>query len=128
MPGPRWLRQGVRANGWVLLNVVPVGYELWRQFNGFPPVVSMDEPPASAYDPAGKAPAGHDVFGPCAGHESRRGGTLHARRAGGQIALPAGRPARKRCRHLPARSWPAATEHLFSWEGSLSVVYRKGRG
>jgi adhesin transport system membrane fusion protein len=56
-PSRRFLRQGVRANGWVLLSIVPIGYELWRQFNGFPPVVSMDEPPASAYDPAGKAPA-----------------------------------------------------------------------
>ena len=43
-PSNRFLRQGVRANGWVLLNVVPVGYELWRQFNGFPPVVGMTEP------------------------------------------------------------------------------------
>lgn len=56
-PSRRFLRQGVRANGWVLLNIVPLGYELWRQFNGFPPVVSMDEPNASAYDPAGKAVA-----------------------------------------------------------------------
>ena len=31
------LRQGMRANGWVLLDVVPLGYEAWRQFNGFPP-------------------------------------------------------------------------------------------
>jgi hypothetical protein len=35
----------VRANGWVLLDVVSLGYELWRQFNGFPPVVAL-EPPA----------------------------------------------------------------------------------
>ena len=42
-PGARWpsgryLRQGVRANGWVLLNRVRLGWELWRQFNGFPPM------------------------------------------------------------------------------------------
>jgi membrane fusion protein, adhesin transport system len=43
-PSNRWLRQGVRANGWVLLNQVPLGFELWRQFNGFPPAVAMDEP------------------------------------------------------------------------------------
>ncbi len=43
-PSSRFLRQGVRANGWVLLNVVPVGYELWRQFNGFPPVIGVTEP------------------------------------------------------------------------------------
>lgn len=38
-PPNRFLRQGVRANGWVLLNQVPLGYELWRQFNGFPPSI-----------------------------------------------------------------------------------------
>lgn len=37
------LRQGVRANGWVLLKIVPLGFELWRQFNGFPP--NLDAPP-----------------------------------------------------------------------------------
>jgi multidrug efflux pump subunit AcrA (membrane-fusion protein) len=39
-PSNRYLRQGVRANGWVLLNQVSLGYELWRQFNGFPPTVT----------------------------------------------------------------------------------------
>ena len=43
-PSERYLRQGVRANGWVLLDEVGLGYELWRRLNGFPPVVSMDEP------------------------------------------------------------------------------------
>jgi multidrug resistance efflux pump len=38
-PDNRYLRQGVRANGWVLLKTVPLGYELWRQFNGFPPII-----------------------------------------------------------------------------------------
>lgn len=47
-PSERFLRQGVRANGWVLLNVVPIGWELWRIFNGFPPVIAPDEPGASA--------------------------------------------------------------------------------
>ena len=37
-PDERFLRQGVRANGWVLLNRVTLGYEMWRQLNGFPPV------------------------------------------------------------------------------------------
>jgi multidrug efflux pump subunit AcrA (membrane-fusion protein) len=45
-PSSRWLRQGVRANGWVLLNEVRLGFELWRQFNGFPPVIAMEEPKA----------------------------------------------------------------------------------
>ena len=43
-PDDRYLRQGVRANGWVLLNRVPLGYEIWRQLNGFPPTVATDEP------------------------------------------------------------------------------------
>ncbi len=42
-PSGVFLRQGTRANGWVLLNRVRLGYELWRQFNGFPPVVATDE-------------------------------------------------------------------------------------
>lgn len=43
-PDPRFLRQGVRAKGWVLLNEVTVGWELWRQLNGFPPIIAQDEP------------------------------------------------------------------------------------
>lgn len=38
-PATRFLRQGVRANAWVLLNQVSLGFELWRQFNGFPPTI-----------------------------------------------------------------------------------------
>lgn len=36
-PPNDYLRQGARAQGWVLMQRVSVGYELWRQFNGFPP-------------------------------------------------------------------------------------------
>ncbi|MFM8270252.1 MAG: efflux RND transporter periplasmic adaptor subunit [Pseudomonadota bacterium] len=36
-PEGAYLRQGVRALGWVLLSRVSLGYELWRRFNGFPP-------------------------------------------------------------------------------------------
>ncbi len=43
-PDDRYLRQGVRVNGWVLLKEVRLGYEIWRQLNGFPPVISDDEP------------------------------------------------------------------------------------
>jgi len=42
-PDNRFLRQGVRVNGWVLLGRVTLGYELWRIFNGFPPLV-LPEP------------------------------------------------------------------------------------
>jgi hypothetical protein len=41
-PSERFLRQGVRANGWVMLSQVPLWYEIWRQLNGFPPVVAKD--------------------------------------------------------------------------------------
>jgi adhesin transport system membrane fusion protein len=39
-PEARYLRQGVRANGWVLLKQVKLGFELWRRFNGFPPTTT----------------------------------------------------------------------------------------
>ena len=39
----RFLRQGVRANGWVQLRRVRLGYEIWRQMNGFPVVVEGKE-------------------------------------------------------------------------------------
>jgi adhesin transport system membrane fusion protein len=52
-PSPAQLRQGSRAVGWVLLGNVPLGYELWRQFHGFP----ADASPA-AKDAAGKKDAG----------------------------------------------------------------------
>ncbi len=32
-PSDRFLRQGVRANGWVLLDEVGLGYEMWRRLN-----------------------------------------------------------------------------------------------
>lgn len=34
---PEAIRVGSGAYGWALLNEVPIWYELWRQFNGFPP-------------------------------------------------------------------------------------------
>lgn len=36
-PQASMLRQGTRANGWILLDRVSLAYELWRQLNGFPP-------------------------------------------------------------------------------------------
>jgi multidrug resistance efflux pump len=36
-PDPTILRQGVRAQGWVLARQVPFWYEVWRLINGFPP-------------------------------------------------------------------------------------------
>lgn len=42
-PDQRFLRQGARTVGLVLLDRVTLGYEFWRQINGFPK--SMDEAP-----------------------------------------------------------------------------------
>jgi multidrug efflux pump subunit AcrA (membrane-fusion protein) len=42
-PDVRFLRQGVRVNGWILLGRVTLGYEMWRIFNGFPALV-LPEP------------------------------------------------------------------------------------
>lgn len=42
-PESRFLRQGVRTNGWLLLDEVSVAFELWRQLNGFPPSVATPD-------------------------------------------------------------------------------------
>ncbi len=48
-PDQRYLRQGVRANGWVLMEQdVSLGWEIWRRLNGFP--VSVDK--QSSKDPS----------------------------------------------------------------------------
>jgi multidrug efflux pump subunit AcrA (membrane-fusion protein) len=44
-PSSRYLRQGVRANAWISLSKVRLGYELWRQFNGFPPSLTEEKVP-----------------------------------------------------------------------------------
>lgn len=36
-PSAQFLRQGVSAKGWILLQQVSIGYEIWRILNGFPP-------------------------------------------------------------------------------------------
>ena len=36
-PWPELLRMGSGTKGWVMLDDVPVWYEIWRQLNGFPP-------------------------------------------------------------------------------------------
>ncbi len=50
-PEGLYLRQGTRAQGWILLNEVKLWYELWRRFNGFP--VSLSGPPEKVRDPKG---------------------------------------------------------------------------
>ena len=51
-PESQLLRQGARVNGWVLLDQVRLGFELWRQWNGFPPATSA---PVSDKGAASKA-------------------------------------------------------------------------
>ena len=41
-PNSTYLRPGTKVAGWMQLNTVSLGYELWRQFNGFP--ISLDVP------------------------------------------------------------------------------------
>lgn len=42
-PHGRFLRPGVRVKSWVLLETVPLWWEIWRNLNGFPPVVDVGE-------------------------------------------------------------------------------------
>ncbi|OZI09826.1 biotin attachment protein [Siphonobacter sp. BAB-5385] len=49
-PWPAQLRLGSGVYGWVMLDSVPVWYEIWRQLNGFPP--SLKEEPKGDF--AGK--------------------------------------------------------------------------
>jgi multidrug efflux pump subunit AcrA (membrane-fusion protein) len=44
---PRQLRLGSGVQGWVILDSVPVWYEIWRQLNGFPPALK-EEPDGDA--------------------------------------------------------------------------------
>jgi adhesin transport system membrane fusion protein len=39
-PDPEFLRQGNQVIGWVFLNRVTLGFEIWRRLNGFPPVLA----------------------------------------------------------------------------------------
>lgn len=46
-PDERFIRFGAKARGWVLLERVSVGYELWRQLNNFPPEFNARARPAT---------------------------------------------------------------------------------
>ena len=41
-PDPPIMRQGIQLQGWVLLERVPLWFEVWRQLNGFPPSVDRE--------------------------------------------------------------------------------------
>lgn len=38
-PQERYVRYGAGARAWILLETVPLGYELWRRMNAFPPTL-----------------------------------------------------------------------------------------
>lgn len=42
-PWPDQLRMGSGIKGWVMLDNVPIWFELWRQLNGFPPSIYSEE-------------------------------------------------------------------------------------
>nr|WP_293835136.1 HlyD family efflux transporter periplasmic adaptor subunit [uncultured Arsenicibacter sp.] len=45
-PWPKQLRLGSGVYGWVMLDDVPIWYEIWRQMNGFPPSLKEEPKPA----------------------------------------------------------------------------------
>jgi multidrug resistance efflux pump len=54
-PPDRYLRQGVRVNGLVMMQRVSLGYEIWRQLNGFP-IIYSDEKPSTEKNKPPKLP------------------------------------------------------------------------
>ncbi len=46
-PEERYARYGAAIRAWILLETVPVGYEIWRQLNNFPPQVPNTGQPGS---------------------------------------------------------------------------------
>lgn len=42
-PKAEFLRPGAEASGWIMLDTVSLGFELWRQFNAFPPTVKPED-------------------------------------------------------------------------------------
>ncbi|WP_425390393.1 HlyD family secretion protein [Ekhidna sp.] len=49
-PWPEQLRLGSGIKGWVMLNNVPIWYEIWRQMNGFPPMIYEDGETPETFD------------------------------------------------------------------------------
>lgn len=42
-PKSTFLRPGAEVSGWIMLDTVSLGFELWRQFNAFPPTVKPED-------------------------------------------------------------------------------------
>jgi multidrug efflux pump subunit AcrA (membrane-fusion protein) len=47
-PWPQQLRAGSGVYGWAMLDEVRVWFEIWRQFNGFPPSLALDSAAAAS--------------------------------------------------------------------------------
>lgn len=45
-PPESYIRLGANARGWILLDTVPLGFELWRLLNNFPPVNTLEAAPS----------------------------------------------------------------------------------
>lgn len=72
-PDEQFLRQGARTNGWVLLSQVSLGYEIWRQLNGFPPVFDSPEPLYGGGGAGkGAGTSGGDAGGASEGKETKK--------------------------------------------------------
>lgn len=59
-PGPEFLRLGAKARGWIQMETVKVGYEVWRQLNDFPlefrrPAAEEVKTPGATPLPAGSS-------------------------------------------------------------------------
>jgi multidrug efflux pump subunit AcrA (membrane-fusion protein) len=78
-PSPALLRPGTDAVGWVMLDTVPLWWELWRRFNAFPPSVQQD--PSKPYQDKKGDKDGGDEYG---GGKSDKGGKPKT----GDIKLP----------------------------------------
>ncbi|CAK9080442.1 Leukotoxin export protein LtxD [Durusdinium trenchii] len=63
-PSDRYLRQGVRANGWVLLSQVKLGYEAWRQLNDEPGAARSPQSELWRLPPASEIREGANLPGP----------------------------------------------------------------
>ncbi len=53
-PDERFLRHGAKAQAWILLNNVSLGYEFWRQLNSFPPSFDSELKAAQTKDESKK--------------------------------------------------------------------------
>ena len=57
-PQSDFLRLGAKARGWIQMETVPVGYELWRQLNNFPLEFRSASGPEASQDKAKAKPGG----------------------------------------------------------------------